>query len=319
MRKIAVLDDYQTVAAEMADWSALGRDCAVTFFDRPLGVVDAAARALADFEIVCLMRERMPFPRVLIERLPKLKLIVFTGGRIRTLDLEAAREKGITVTYTRGAGSQYSTSELTWALILAAARNLCAEDRAVRAGDWQKSIGTTQHGKTLGILGLGNIGSRVAAVGRAFGMEIVAWSPNLTPERAEASGARAVTKADLFRQSDIVTIHMILSERTRGLVGPGDLALMQRHAILINTARGPIVEETALVEALRSKRIAGAGLDVFDQEPLPPDHPLRRLENVVLSPHLGYVTREIYAVFFQDMVENIAAYLAGKPVRVIES
>ena len=316
MIRIAVLDDYQHVALTLADWSRLGPDADVTVFDRNLGP-DQAASALAGFDVVCLMRERMPVPRALIERLTALKLIVVTGARNRTLDLEAASERGIVVSHTRGGESQYATPELAWALILACARHLPEEDRRMREGGWQETIGMALHGKSLGILGLGRLGSRMAAIGHAFGMELLAWSPNLTRDRAEAAGASLVVKDELLARADVITIHLVLGERSRGLIGARDFALMKPSAILINTSRGPIVDEAALIEALRTRRIRSAGLDVYDEEPLPPEHPLRRLPNAVLSPHLGYVTEGTYRMFYEDTVEAIAAWRSGAPVRVL--
>jgi D-3-phosphoglycerate dehydrogenase len=316
-RRLAVLDDYQRIALSLADWQLLEGRCSVEVFDRPLGSVDAAAAVLEPFEIIALMRERMPMPRALIERLPNLRLLVLTGTRSPSLDLEAASEHGIVVCNTRSGGSEHSTPELTWALILAAARHIAEEDRTIRTGGWQTTVGLTLHGRTLGILGLGRLGARVAEIGRAFGMSIIAWSPNLTEDRAAAAGARLVTKDELFAQSDVVSIHMVLSDRSRGLVGARELDLMTRDAILVNTSRGPIVDETALIAALQAGRIGCAALDVYDHEPLPADHPIRRLPNTVLSPHLGYVTRETYRVFFEDTVEAVRAFLDGSPIRVM--
>jgi len=316
VRKIAILDDYQRVSLRMADWSPVQSRCSVEVFDRPLGTVEQAA-TLAHFEIVCLMRERMPFPRRLIERLPALKLLVVTGAHNRTLDLTAAKDYGITVSHTRDGGTDHSTAELTWALILSAARHLPFEHCEMRRGKWQSTIGMSLHGKTLGVLGLGRLGSLVARVGSAFGMRIIAWSPNLTPERAEAAGAHLVSKDDLFALSDVLTIHIVLSDRTRGLVGVTELTRMKIDAILVNTSRGAIVDEAALVLALVEKRIGMAALDVFNEEPLPSDHALRRLDNVILTPHLGYVCRETYTIYFNDVVENILAYLAGAPIRLL--
>jgi D-3-phosphoglycerate dehydrogenase len=313
--KIAILDDYQRVALRMADWSSLPASCSVHVFDRPLRVVDEAASVLADFEIVCLLRERMPFPRELFERLPSLRFVAVTGPHNRTLDLAAAADHGVVVSHTHGGNGHHATIELTWALILATARNLAYEDRLMRAGGWQATIGMMVHGRTLGVLGLGRIGSGVAALGHAFGMKLIAWSPNMTPERASAAGARLVSRELLFAEADVVTVHMVLSDRTRDLIGAADLDRMPRHAVFVNTSRGPIVNEAALVRCLRERRIAGAGLDVYDQEPLPADHVFRKLDNVVLTPHLGYVSEETYKVFYGDTVENIRAYLAGEPVR----
>jgi D-3-phosphoglycerate dehydrogenase len=315
--KLAVLDDYQRVALTLADWSRVQAACEITVFDRNFGSVDEAAEALADFDIICTMRERMPIPAELIARLPKLKLIVVTGPYNRTLDVAACEARGIVVSATRSAGTEHPTAELTWALILGAARNLGTELRNVREGGWMATVGTTVFGKTLGVLGLGRLGTEVARLGRAFGMEIIAWSPNLTAEKAEAGGARLVSKAQLFEQADVLTIHVVLSDRSRGLVGAEDLARMKSDAILINTARGPIVDEDALVQVLKAGRIGMAGLDVFGQEPLPADHPFRTLPNVLATPHLGYVTRDTYEVFFQDTVEDVEAFLAGRPIRLL--
>jgi phosphoglycerate dehydrogenase-like enzyme len=315
--KVAVLDDYQGVALSYADWSRVQAACDVTVFDRNLESVEAAATALADFDVICLMRERMPVPAALVERLPKLKLIAVTGAHNRTLDLVAATARGIAVSSTRNADTQYATSELTWALILAATRHIASEALNLRAGGWQQTVGSTLHGRTLGVLGLGRLGSVVARLGQAFGMEIIAWSPNLTEEKAAAGGARLVSKAELFAQSDVLTLHMVLSDRTRGLVGAGDLALMKPDSILVNTSRGPLVDEAALLAALRERKIGMAALDCFDVEPLPADHPFRTLGNVVAAPHLGYVTQETYRVFFRDTVENIEAFMAGAPIRLL--
>ena len=315
MTRIAILDDYQRVAMTMAGWSALPPDCELVVFDRNLATEDEAARALADFDVVCLLRERMPMPRTLIERLPALKLIVVTGAHNRTLDVAAAKERGITVSHTRGGDSQYATPELAWGLILSLMRHIPQEHQRMREGGWQETIGTALHGQTLSILGLGRLGSRMASIGRAFGMEVLAWSQNLTAERAEAAGARLVAKDELFARADVLTIHLVLGERSRGLVGAAELRRMKPSAVLINTSRGPIVDEAALIAALERPDIRGAGLDVYDREPLPPDHPLRRLGNVVLTPHLGYVTEGTYRMFYADTVEAIAAWRAGTPVR----
>ena len=261
------------------------------------------------------MRERTPFRRSLLERLPKLKLLVTTGMVNASIDVKAAAELGITVCGTRS--SSYSTMELAWGLILSLARSIPREDAGMRNGGWQTTVGIELHGKVLGILGLGKIGSQMPTVGAAFHMEVIAWSENLTAERAASVGAKCVEKDELFRRSDFLTIHTVLSKRTRGLADGSDLAKMKPTAYLINTSRGPIVNEQALIAALESHTIAGAGLDVYDEEPLPTDHALRRLKNVVLTPHLGYVTAEKYRVFYADAVENVQAFLAGNPVRVI--
>jgi phosphoglycerate dehydrogenase-like enzyme len=312
--RIAVLDDYQRVAPQMADWSPLaGHEIAV--FDRPFRSLDETAVALEPFEIVCCMRERTPFPAALLARLPALRLLVTTGMWNAAIDVEAATAQGITVCGTGGSGT--STAELTWGLIHAAIRHIPIEDANVREGRWQTTVGTDLAGKTLGVLGLGRIGTAVARVGAAFDMRIVAWSPNLTAERAAEVGAMFVERDTLFATADVLTIHLVLAPTTRGLVGAGELAAMKPDAVLVNTSRGPIVDEVALLDALDRGTIAGAGLDVFETEPLPADHPLRRAPRTVLTPHVGYVTRENYRLFYGETVEAVAAYLAGSPVRVI--
>jgi phosphoglycerate dehydrogenase-like enzyme len=315
MFRLAILDDYQNVALSMANWEALKPAVDVQVFHDTLATEDAVADRLRDFEIVVAMRERTPFRRSLLERLPKLKLLVTTGMVNASIDVKAATELGVTVCGTRS--SSYSTMELAWGLILALARSIPREDAGMRRGGWQMTVGVELHGKVLGILGLGKIGSQIPAVGAAFHMEVIAWSQNLTAERAALVGAKRVEKDELFRRSDFLTIHTVLSKRTRGLVGASDLAAMKPTAYLINTSRGPIVNEQALIAALENHTIAGAGLDVYDEEPLPADHVLRRMENVVLTPHIGYVTAEKYRVFYADVVENVQAFLAGCPVRVI--
>jgi phosphoglycerate dehydrogenase-like enzyme len=317
MIRVAVLDDYQRVALKLADWSQLGADAKVDVFHNNLATVDEAAQALKPYDVICLMRERMPMPRALIDKLPNLKLIIVTGARTHTIDFDATAERGITVCHTHPGESQHATAELAWGLILSCMRHIPEEHQRVRIGGWQETIGTTLHGKTLGVVGLGKLGSRMAAIAKAFGMDVIAWSQNLTAERAEAAGARLVSKEELFRHADVVTIHLVLSDRTRRLVGAPDLALMKPTAVLINTSRGPIVDEAALIDALRSGQIRGAGLDVYDREPLPTDHPLRQIPNAVLTPHLGYVTEGAYREFYPDMVENILAWRAGKPLRVL--
>lgn len=311
--KIAILDDYQNVALSFADWASI--DAETEVFTTHVGDPDELVSRLAGFEVVVAMRERTRFPARLLARLTDLKLLITTGMKNAAIDLEAARQRGITVCGTGGVG--HNTAELTWALILAAVRNLAVELPAMRAGGWQTTIGTGLNGRTLGLLGLGRLGSQVARVGQAFGMETVAWSQNLTAERAAEHGVTAVSKQDLFARADVLSIHLVLSERTRGLVGAAELAAMKPDALLVNTSRGPIVDEAALLDALRSRRIGAAALDVYDVEPLPGDHPLRGLPNVVLTPHLGYVTRENYEIFFGDAVEDIVAYRSGNPVRVI--
>lgn len=312
--RIAVLDDYQRVVPAMADWSPLaGHEISV--FDAPFRSEDEAAIALAPFEVVCCMRERTRFPATLLERLPALELLVTTGMGNAAIDLDAATANGVTVCGTEGSG--VSTGELTWGLIHAVLRHIPAEDANVRAGDWMTTIGQGLAGRRLGVLGLGRIGALVARVGAAFDMDVAAWSPNLTPERATAGGAAYVGREELFRTSDVLTIHLVLSPSTRGLVGAAELAAMKPDSVLINTSRGPIVDEQALLAALEQGTIGGAGLDVYDREPLPADHPLRRAPRTVLTPHIGYVTREVYEIFYAQTVEAVAAFLAGAPVRVI--
>ena len=312
---MAVLDDYQQVALRMADWSTLPGAPEVTSYSEHVEDVEQLARRLAPFDIIVAMRERTPFPRRLLERLPKLRLLVATGRRHTVIDLQAADEMGIVVCGTGGLGS--NTSELTWALILSLLRRVPAEATGMRSGGWQHTIGVDLAGKTLGILGLGSIGRRVARVAHAFDMRVLAWSQNLTPAAAAESGATWCERDALLSESDVVTIHLVLSERTRGLIGARELACMKPGAYLINTSRGPIVDEAALIDALRGGRIAGAALDVYATEPLPPDHPLRTLPTALLTPHLGYVTENTYRNFYRDAVEDIAAYLAGSPIRVV--
>jgi phosphoglycerate dehydrogenase-like enzyme len=313
--KIAILDDYQRVAPDLADWERLPDGSQILAFDRHIADMDELAAALQPCDAVILMRERTPFPAALIERLPHLRLLVTTGGRNASIDLEACRARGITVCGTGSVGTP--TAELTWGLILALVKRIPLEDRALRAGLWQTGLTQGLAGKRLGLLGLGKLGAQVARVGQAFGMDVVAWSQNLTPERAAEVGVRRVEKEELFAASDVVSLHVILSERTRGIVGAGELEAMKPTAFLINTSRAGLVDEAALLSALRERRIAGAGLDVFPVEPLPPGSPLLTLPNVVLTPHLGYVTRENYAVFYRDALEDILAWHAGAPVRVL--
>lgn len=305
--KIAILDDYQGVALQMADWSVLSNDVTVTVFNDHVVEPDAIVGRLKDFDIVCVMRERTPLTRAIIERLPRLRVIVSTGPRNASIDLEAANERGISVLHTGYSSSP--TIELTWALILASMRDIVGESAAVREGGWQRSVGDDLAGGTLGVLGLGSVGSQVARIGTAFGMDVVAWSQNLTEDRAREVGARLVTKEELFAQADVVTIHVVLSQRTRGLVGAEELALMKPTARLINTSRGPIVVEKALIDALRNERIAGAAIDVFDQEPLPLDHPFRALPRLLATPHIGYVSRNLYRRFYGDTVQNIGQWI----------
>jgi len=313
--RVAVLDDYQGVAREMAGWSSLGTDCEVTFFRDHLADLDLLVQRLKDFEIVVAMRERTPFPRALLEKLPRLRLLVTTGMRNASVDLAAARERGVVVCGTPGSAG--TTGELTWGLILALFRQIPREDRLVREGKWQTTVGLGLAGKTLGIIGLGTIGSQVAKVGAAFNMEVIAWSQNLDAERAGRAGAKRVERDELLARSDVVTVHLVLSERTRGLIGGRELARMKPTAFLVNTSRGPIVDEAALAGALKSGALAGAGIDVYDSEPIGPDHPLLAAPNTVLTPHLGYVTRESYSAYFRGAVEDIAAWRCGAPMRVL--
>jgi phosphoglycerate dehydrogenase-like enzyme len=311
--RIAVLDDYQGVASSLADWGRLPADSSVEFFREHIYGEDAVVERLQPYEVVVAMRERTPFLRSTLERLPNLKLLISAGARNRSIDVGFAKSRGIVVSGTRGV--QPPTPELAWGLILALARNITREDRSVRNGGWQETLGTGLAGTTLGLLGLGRLGSYMAKIGNAFGMEVIAWSQNLTEDRALAAGARLVHKDDLFRRSDFLSIHVVLSDRTRGLVTARELGMMKPSAYLINTSRGPIVDEKALIETLRANRIAGAGIDVFSEEPLPLDHPFRALPNTVITPHLGYVTEENYRFIYGDAVEDILAFLDGTPVR----
>lgn len=317
--KLAILDDYQRVALECADWKSL-KGVELRAFHEAFTGLDHAAKELKPFDVICLMRERTPFPRALVDKLPNLKFVSLTGARSPSLDTQALKERGIPVSNTRSAGGGLSTVELTWGLIIAGARNLAQGERNMRAGRWHEALspGFSLGGKRLGVLGLGNIGARVAAIGKAFGMECAAWSQNLTREKADAAGVALVSKEQLFSQSDVVTIHLVLGERTRGLVGAADLARMKPGALLVNTSRGPIVVEKDLINALKAGKLLAA-LDVYEREPLPADHPLRKMENVTLSPHLGYVHEDNYRIFYGDTVENVAAWLAGKPIRVINA
>jgi phosphoglycerate dehydrogenase-like enzyme len=315
--RCAILDDYQNVALKLADWSKITGDVEITVFNQAVRrSPEDTIREVKDFDIVVMMRERTRFPRQVIDGLPKLKLLITTGAYNASIDMAACKERGIVVCGTGSFGNP--TTGITFGLILELTRRIGFENARMKAGEnWQVTLGTDIEGKTLGILGLGKLGARVAAVGKAFGMKVVAWSQNLTPERCRELGVEHVSKDDLLRSADIVTIHLQLSDRTRGLIGASELSLMKKTAYLINTARGPIVDEKALLDALRSKQIAGAGLDVFDVEPLPIDHPLRKLDNAVLTPHLGYASRQNYERYYPDIVEDIRGWLDGKPVRVI--
>ncbi|MGH6816804.1 MAG: D-2-hydroxyacid dehydrogenase family protein [Hyphomicrobiaceae bacterium] len=314
--RIAVLDDYQGVALTLADWSKIAKGHDIVVFRHPLGGLETTAAALADFDVVAIMRERTPFLRPLLERLTKLRLLVTTGLRNDSIDLVCALERGVVVCGTTSPG--YATAELTFALILALARNLHREAESMRSGGWQVGLGSDLRGKTLGIVGLGRLGGEVAGFARAFGMRIVAWSQNLTAETAAGKGAERVGKADLFKQADFITVHIKLSDRSRGLVGPAEIAAMKPTAYLVNTSRSAIVDRVALVQALQSGAIAGAALDVYDEEPLPADHALRRVPNLLPTPHIGYVTRETYRAFYTGTVEAIEAWMAGTPVYVLK-
>jgi phosphoglycerate dehydrogenase-like enzyme len=308
--KIAVLDDYQNVALESADWSVLRDRADIAVFQEHLADPEAVIERLLPFDVVCVMRERTPLPRNLIECLRNLKLIASTGTGNASIDVAAAGDHGIAVVHT--GYSSDPTIEFTWALILASARHIVTESNSVRSGGWQQTVGTDLRGKTLGVLGLGRIGSQVARIGSAFGMNLIAWSRNMRPEAAKAAkaaGALLVSKDQLFERADILTIHLVLSNRTRGLVGAAELARMKPTARLINASRGPIVEEQALISVLKNKQIAGAAIDVFDIEPLPPDHPFRTLDNVLATPHIGYVSHGLYKTFYEDTVSNIRQWL----------
>ena len=305
--QIAVLDDYQNAALESADWSVLRDRADITVFEDHLADPDAVIERLLPFDVVCVMRERTPLPRKVIERLPNLKFIASTGSANASIDVAAAGDRGITVVHT-GYRSD-PTVEFTWALILACARHIVTESNSVRSGGWQQTVGVDLRGKTLGVLGLGNVGSEVARIGSAFGMKLIAWSQNMTAETAKATGAILVSKDQLFERADILTIHLVLSSRTRGLVGAAELEKMKPTAWLINPSRGPIVEEQALITALQNKRLAGAAIDVFDIEPLPPSHPFRTLDNVLATPHIGYVSQGLYKTFYEDTVSNIRKWL----------
>ena len=314
--RCAILDDYQNAALKLADWSKVTGDVELTVFNAPFKGLDEAHRALRGFHIVCMMRERTPFRRNTIEALPDLKLLITTGAKNNAIDLAAARERGVTVCATGSFGNP--TAGITFGLILELTRRIGFENARMKAGaPWQVTLGRDIEGMTLGIVGLGKLGQRVAGIAKAFGMKPIAWSQNLTPDKCQPLGVDYAGKEDLFRTADIVTIHYQLSDRSRGLIGANELGLMKPTAYLVNSSRGPIVEEKALLAALRERRIAGAGLDVFDVEPLPLHHPFRTLDNVVITPHLGYVSQQNYGRYFPDMVEDIRAFLDGKPVRVI--
>ena len=314
--RCAILDDYQNVALSFADWSKVSGDIDIKVFNEHLGSADQVIAALKDFAIVCAMRERTAFPRAVIDALPELKLLITTGMRNASIDLEAAKDKGIVVCGTLAVGN--ATAAIATGLMLELARHIGYENMRLKSGVlWQSTIGLDLEGLTLALLGLGKLGSRMAEIGRAFKMHVIAWSQNLTPEKCRETGVEYVGADELFQRADFLSVHLQLSPRTRGLIGARQIALMKKSSYLINTSRGPIVDEAALLAALWDKRIAGAGLDVFDVEPLPLDHPLRKLDNVVLTPHLGYVAAQNYRAFFGGMVDDIRAFLDGRPVRVL--
>jgi phosphoglycerate dehydrogenase-like enzyme len=309
---VAVLDDYQAIAHALVDWRVLGEGVRVEFLTEHLED-EALVERIAGCEIVVAMRERTAFPARILERLPKLRLLVTTGMRNKAIDVRAATDAGIVVCGTHGL--TWSTAELTWGLVIASVRNLFVETASMRAGGWQRTIGMDLSGRTLGVVGLGHLGARVAGYGLAFDMRVVAWSPHLSVERAAEHGVSYLPREELFAQADVISIHMVLGQRTRGLITEADLRRMKPTSYLINTSRGPLIEEAALVRALREGWIAGAALDVYDTEPLPAGHELRKLGNCVLTPHIGYVTRDTYANFFTGVLEDIQAFLAGSPIR----
>ena len=313
--RVAILDDYLNVALELGDWRSLHGKAELFVFDKPFASQDEAAEKLANFEIIVGMRERTPFPSNLLKQLPNLKLLITTGMRNRSFDMEAATEQGITICGTDSAGQP--TAELTWAILLGLACQIPAHDRGMKSGQWQTKLNGNVGGKTLGVVGLGKLGSAVARVGLAFGMKVIAWSQNLTDERAAEVGAIRVEKKTLLSQSDYVSIHLILSDRSRGLIGAEELKQMKPSAYLVNTSRGPIVDEDALLEALQNHKIAGAGIDVYSKEPLPVGSPFRTLDNVLLTPHMGYVATNNISRMYSDAAEDIAAFLDGNPVRVL--
>lgn len=321
LTRLAILDDYQGVALTRGPWDRLPRDLTMEVFRDTVTDPEALAARLAPFDAILMMRERTPFPQSLLARLPKLRLLITTGARNRSIDLAAASGQGITVCGTPGFGNP--TVDLTWGLILSLMRRIPEQQASLRAGGWQLapggSVGETLEGKTLGLVGLGNLGTRVGRVGAAFGMNVIGWSQNLTAEKAAAAGATAVDKARLLAEADVISLHLVLSDRSRGIIGAADLARMKRTAVIVNTSRGPLIDQPALIAALEEGRIAGAGLDVFDAEPLPPGHPILAAPNTVLTPHLGYVTEENYRQYFIGAVEAVEGYLAGTPVRQLRA
>lgn len=315
--RIAVLDDYMGVADTLADWHRLSDRAEVTFLNTPIEPGAAGVKALASFDAICLLRERTAIPGELLRQLPNLKAIAATGRQNRTLDHEAARQLGIAVMTTTGSGNGvYATVELAWGLIISLLRHIGPESTAMRQGAWQTRLGSALYGKTLGLVGLGKLGTRMAHVSQAFGMNVIAWSPNLTPERANAAGVGFADKATLLETSDVVSLHLVLGPTTKGILGRADLALMRPNSILINTARGPLVDEAALIGVLENGSIRAAGIDVYDSEPLTPAHPLRSVPNALLTPHLGYSVRETFERFYQETVENLDGWLNGAPLRL---
>ncbi len=317
LHRLAILDDYQGMTLKLGPWDSLPGDLQVEVFRDTITDPAALAARLAPFDAILIMRERTPFRAGLLERLPNLKLLMTTGMRNASVDMATCAARGVTVCGTGGFGSP--TVEITWGLILNLARRLASEAESLRAGGWQQALGSTLEGKTLGVMGLGNLGGKVAKVGAALGMKVIAWSQNLTAEKAAAGGATLVSKEELLAQADVLTLHLVLSDRSRGIVGAGELARMKPTAFIVNTSRGPLIDQDALIAALREGRIAGAGLDVFDIEPLPPGHPILAAPNTMLTPHLGYVSEENYRVYFRDAVANILGYLEGKPVRELKA
>lgn len=324
--RVAVCDDYENAALASADWSAIRARAEVVVFDQPFAGSAQAAEALREFDAICLMRERTPFPASLIDTLPRLKFLVFTGPRNSGVDHHAAARRGIPVSSTPGGPSKASTAEQTWALILAAAKRVVAADTGTRAGHWRTdadgvayALPANLEGERLGVVGLGHIGERVARVGLAFGMEVLAWSPNLDHKRAAAVGVRRVSKEELFDTAGVVSLHLVLSDRSRGIVAASELARMRADAILVNTSRAGLIDQSALLDALRAGRPAHAAFDVFDREPLPPGHPLLGLPNVTISPHLGYVNAKVFAAFHQGTVDALDAWLNGAPIRVMNA
>jgi phosphoglycerate dehydrogenase-like enzyme len=315
--RCAILDDYQNVALKLADWGKVTKDVEIKVFTDAVRRSDAdTIRDCQDFDIVVMMRERTRFPRAVIEALPKLKLLITTGAYNASIDMKACAERGIVVCGTGGFGNP--TTGIAFGLILELTRRIGWEHARMKSGvSWQNTLGMDIEGKTLGVLGLGKLGARAAGVGKAFGMKVIAWSQNLTPERCKEVGVEYSTKEDLFHNADVITVHLVLGDRTRGLIGAKELGLMKKTTYLVNTSRGPIIEEKALIDALNAKQIAGAGLDVFDVEPLPLDHVFRKMDNVVITPHLGYVSQQNYEKYYPDIVDNIRGFLDGKPTRIV--